>query len=71
MNKNIKVEGGNYSFFLGALTLLFIYLKITKQIDWSWWWVLSPMWLPFGFVLAVLSLVLLIVYISDRSRTKW
>jgi hypothetical protein len=28
------------------LTLLFIGLKLTKFIDWSWWWVLSPLWIP-------------------------
>lgn len=28
--------------FVGALTLLFIALKLTGQIDWSWWWALCP-----------------------------
>jgi hypothetical protein len=28
------------------LTLLFIGLKLTNFIDWSWWWVLSPLWIP-------------------------
>jgi hypothetical protein len=35
--------------FLGALCLLFIGLKLGNVIDWSWWWVLSPMWLPLAF----------------------
>lgn len=29
------------------LTVMFIGLKITDQIDWSWWWVVSPFWIPF------------------------
>jgi hypothetical protein len=33
------------------LTVLFIGLKLTHYIDWSWWWVLSPVWIPFGIVL--------------------
>jgi hypothetical protein len=33
--------------FLGLLTILFIALKLTNHIDWSWWWVLSPIWIPF------------------------
>ena len=41
--------------FGGALTLLFIGLKLTNQIDWSWWWVLSPIWIIFGFILVVLA----------------
>lgn len=31
--------------FVGLLTILFIGLKLTNYIDWSWWWVLSPIWI--------------------------
>ena len=30
---------------VSGLTILFVYLKLTNQIDWSWWWVLSPCWI--------------------------
>ena len=30
--------------FLGALTVLFVGLKLTGYIDWSWWWVTAPIW---------------------------
>lgn len=43
--------------FLGMLTLLFIGLKLTGHIDWSWLWVLAPLWIPLA-VLAVLFLLL-------------
>lgn len=39
MNKRAKYYPLN---FMGGLTLLFIYLKLTGQIDWSWWLVLLP-----------------------------
>lgn len=42
--------------FLGALTLLFIGLKLTGYIMWSWWWVLSPLWIPTAIVLSFLIL---------------
>jgi hypothetical protein len=46
--------------FMGLLTILFIALKLTNFIDWSWWWVLSPMWLTAViFVFAVIVLVLI------------
>ncbi len=32
--------------FTSALLLVFIILKLTGNIDWSWWWVLSPLWIP-------------------------
>lgn len=35
------------------LTVLFIGLKLGHVIDWSWWWVLSPLWIPLAVVLLV------------------
>lgn len=32
--------------FPALLTTVFIVLKLTKVISWSWWWVLAPSWLP-------------------------
>lgn len=40
--------------FFEALTLIFITLKLTGYIDWTWVWVLSPIWI--GFVLIMLFL---------------
>jgi len=34
---------------------LFIALKLTAGVDWSWWWVLIPLWLPFAILLAILG----------------
>ncbi len=45
--------------FPGLLALIFITLKLTSVIDWSWWWVLSPLWISFvlivifGFIVAL------------------
>jgi hypothetical protein len=41
----------------GVLTVVFVVLKLTGNIDWSWWWVLSPLWI--GFVLIFVLVVLL------------
>lgn len=53
-------NSGNGVGFFGLLTLLFIGLKLTKVITWSWVWVLSPIWLPLAVLLA--GLVVYIVY---------
>ena len=47
--------GGGIS-FTGALQILFIALKLTGVIAWSWWWVLAPFWIPFG-IAAILILI--------------
>ena len=48
--------------FTGLLTILFIGLKFTHYIDWSWWWVLSPIWINL-LIWIVILLVLLLGYI--------
>lgn len=42
--------------FCGLLTIAFIVLKLTHYIDWSWWWVLSPLWIPALVVLAIVAI---------------
>ena len=37
--------------FLELLTILFIGLKMTGYIDWSWMWVLAPAWIPLAIAL--------------------
>jgi len=47
--------------FEGLLTVLFIGLKLTHVIDWSWWWVLSPMWMPVAVFILFVGIGLLIL----------
>jgi len=51
--------------FMGALTILFTALKLTNYIDWSWWWVLSPMWLPLFILLLSAGLLSVIKYVKS------
>lgn len=53
-------SGGGGIGFCGLLTVLFIGLKLTDHIDWSWWWVLSPLWLPIAIVLGSLAFVFVV-----------
>lgn len=40
----------------GVLLIVFITLKLTGNITWSWVWVLAPLWIPFGIVIVLLLL---------------
>ena len=55
--------------FLGLLTLLFIGLKLTGYITWSWIWVLAPLWIPISIALLVLSVGMLIVGLGIIVKT--
>lgn len=54
MEKKINNDGFG---LLGLLTVLFIGLKLTGNINWSWLWVLSPIWIS-----VVLSIILVILF---------
>jgi hypothetical protein len=41
--------------FMPLLALLFIGLKLTNYIDWSWWWVTAPLYVP--AIIAILALI--------------
>lgn len=43
------------------LFVLFLALKLTGVIAWSWWWVFAPLWAPLAICLAVLTVVLVIM----------
>jgi hypothetical protein len=66
--KNNRAEGVS---FLGLLTLLFIALKLTGFIDWSWWWVLSPLWIPTSIALLIFAIMLIgVVVVAIGKASK-
>ena len=56
--------------FLGLLTLVFIVLKLTNYIDWSWVWVLSPLWLGWLVVTAILFILALVGISKTTIKSK-
>lgn len=46
--------------FAGLLTIVFITLKLIGYITWSWWWVLSPIWISFCVIITILIIALII-----------
>ena len=49
---------------LGLLLVAFSVLKLCKVIDWSWWWVLSPIW---AFVLLFVAVKLVSVLVERKN----
>lgn len=50
-------ESGGVGYFT-VLLIVFVVLKLTGTIAWSWWWVLSPFWIPLAFALLVIAVIL-------------
>lgn len=52
--------------FIGALTLVFITLKLIGELDWSWLWVLSPIWIS-----VILIFIFVLIFMSmNKSRRR-
>lgn len=60
MENKTEAASGGIGFF-GLLAILFIGLKLTGYINWSWFWVLSPIWGPFVFVVALIGVFFVII----------
>jgi len=52
--------------FVGLLTIVFIVLKLTSVIDWSWWWVLAPLWISAALWILAMAVLLLIDWVETR-----
>lgn len=63
--KNRNHESGGGIGFIGLLTIVFITLKLTGVINWSWWWVLSPIWISF---IGLLLLIAIIVTYTELTK---
>lgn len=51
--------------FCELLAVVFIVLKLTGVIAWSWWWVLAPIWIPLA-ILAIVIIIFLIAAIVNK-----
>lgn len=62
MDSNSSAAGGG----IGIGTLLFIVflvLKLCNVIDWSWWWVTAPLWIPIGLVFLIFIVAVIVIAI--------
>lgn len=65
MSNETKTTSVQFPIF-GILGLIFITLKLTGHITWSWLWVLTPFWLP----LFIVFILFLIVFIFSMFSNK-
>lgn len=80
-NKPIIIKTGNSISVAGMLGVLFVGLKLTNIIDWSWWWVTCPFWIGAAVICAVtfgafivagigIGIAYLIDYFQNRIKIK-
>lgn len=50
--KNVSIQIGPSGMTL--LTIVLVILKVYDKIDWSWWWVFAPLWLPITIIIGII-----------------
>lgn len=64
------MESKNYQLGIdGALLIVFIVLKLCKLIDWSWWWVLSPLWISLVLGAVIIFGPIIVYRIRNHKKT--
>lgn len=56
--------------FIELLQLVFITLKLTGHITWSWWWVLSPTWISLIIACAILVILVVVAIVQAHMARK-
>lgn len=56
--------------FCGLLTIVFIILKLCGVIAWSWWWVLSPLWISTILVIIIIAIFVAVQLHEEKSDSR-
>ncbi len=59
MSKEQQITAVNSS-ILTIMFVVFLVLKLTGNINWSWWWVTSPLWLPIVSIIGLIALIMVV-----------
>ena len=63
-----NMTGKNY---MGTiLVIIFSLLKVHGVIDWSWWWVFSPWWIPLAVLLIAVVIAAITLILIDNKTKK-
>lgn len=67
MNDNTTITSRGIS-FTSLLFLIFLVLKLTGYITWSWWWVTAPLWGGVAILVAIALICLVAFAIAGLFR---
>ena len=68
-NNKVNPHAGGVS-IIGLLTVVFIALKLTGVIKWSWIWVLSPIWIYVLFILFIAFIAAIVIAFIQKEDSR-
>ena len=66
MSDKVETSSGGIG-FCGLLTIVFIVLKLVGVINWSWFWVLSPMIFSISLTILILLILFALVILANSK----
>jgi len=66
----MKKSGQKGAALMVLLFIVFLVLKLTKVLTWSWWWITSPLWIPVALGIITLVFVMGAVIKAVRNNNK-
>jgi len=60
-----KISMGDFN---SLLLILFIVLKLTKFISWSWLWVFAPLWIPIALLFLIFAVMGVLSMITENKK---
>lgn len=65
--KGHVIVSGGVSLYTVVL-IVFLILKLTNVIDWSWWWVTAPLWMSIGLGIVLVLIYSVVLFCSYTAR---
>ena len=59
--------------FMTVLFFIFLILKLTGTIGWSWWWITAPLWggLALFLLVIIIAAIVALLYVIFRGSKDW
>jgi hypothetical protein len=67
-NKKATLNLSSDLSFPSVLFLVFLVLKLTNVIDWSWWWVTAPLWIPILVAILIMAPILYLIGKTPKHK---
>lgn len=53
------------------VAIIFIILKLTGNLNWSWWWILAPIWIPLSIFICIILLGVFSYCLLNKGKNKY
>ncbi|MFI5911430.1 hypothetical protein [Dactylosporangium sp. NPDC051541] len=71
MARSDNVTAGGGCLVYAGVPAVLVALKLTHVVDWSWWWVLSPLWVMFALMVVIAAVYATLLLVGVGAVQHW